>query len=211
MIKVIISVDPSTQFLYEIISNLIKNGIDIQLFEIQPNEASYKKRFEDVSQFNKDSIILFLGHGQSNQLYGGEALDTFPKQPFIKLNQMNIFQEQHLFLLACDSSDLIKRSFKQSKYRKSIGFGGLPTSLEEVEKDKKLSAEGISEQTIEYFKDEIVYAVSKAITIHYQDFNKLSDYLTLLLDQRINNAVLVKKDENLADLLFKMRHEMVLY
>lgn len=211
MIKIIISIDDSTQFLYEIISNLNKNGIDFKLYEIQPNEEYYLKCFEEVSHFDKDSIIIFLGHGQSNQLYGGEILNSFPKQPFIKLNQMNIFQEQYLFLLACDSADLIKSSFRQSKSKKSIGFGGLPTSLEEVEKDKKLSAEGISEQTIKDFKNEIVDTVSNALVLHHKDFNKLSDYLTLLLDQRINNAVLVKKDRNLADLLFKMRYEMVLY
>ncbi len=211
MIYIIISIDPSTQFLFEIINNLKKIDLEFKVLEIHPNEESYAKTLEEISNFEKKSQIIFLGHGQSNQLYGGESLNLFPKKAFVKLNEMNIFQDQNLFLLACDSASLIKSSFRQSRVIKSIGFGGLPTSLEEVEKDKKLSAEGISEQTIEDFKNEIVNTVFIALALHHKDFNKLSDYITLLLDQRINNAVLVKKDRNLADLLFKMRYEMVLY
>ncbi len=211
MIYIIISIDPSTQFLFEIINNLKKIVLEFKVLEIHPNEESYAKTLDEISNFEKKSQIIFLGHGQSNQLYGGESLNLFPKKAFVKFNEMNIFQEQNLFLLACDSASLIKSSFRQSKVIKSIGFGGLPTSLEEVEKDKKLSAEGISEQTIEDFKNEIINTVSIALALHHKDFNRLSDYLTLLIDQRINNAILVKKDRNLADLLFKMRYEMVIY
>nr|WP_288834543.1 hypothetical protein [uncultured Flavobacterium sp.] len=211
MIQIIISIDPSTQFLFEIVKKLKHYDTNCNVYEIYPNNESYSKTFDIISNLERNSRILFLGHGQSNQLYGGECLDSFPKKAFVKLNEMNIFKDQHLFLLACDSADLIKSSFRHSKMSKSIGFGGLPTSMEEVEKDKKLSSEGISEETIEDFKNEIVCTVSKAISLHYQDFNQLSDYLTLLLDQRINNAVLVKKNRNLADLLFKMRNEMVIY
>jgi len=211
VIQIIISIDPSTQFLFEIVDKLKHYDTNCNVYEIHPSDESYSKTFDIISNLEQNSRVLFLGHGQSNQLYGGECLDTFPKKAFIKLNEMSVFKEQHLFLLACDSADLIKSSFRHSKMSKSIGFGGLPTSMEEVEKDKKLSSEGISEQTIEGFKNEIVNTVSIALALHHKDFNKLSDYLTLLLDQRINNAVLVKKDRNLADLLYKMRHEMVLY
>lgn len=211
MIHIIISIDESTQFLFEIISNLERYGITHTVYEIHPNNESYSKSFEIISNLDRNSKIIFLGHGQSNQLYGGECLDSFPKKAFIKLSEMIVFKDQYLFLLACDSADLIKSSFRQSKMSKSIGFGALPTSMEEVEKDKKLLSEGISEQTIEDFKNEIVFVVSASLALHYNEFNKLSDYLTLLLDQRINNAILVKKDRNLADLLFKMRNEMALY
>lgn len=211
MIHIIISIDPSTQFLFEIVDNLRRYNINCNTYEIHPNDESYSKIFNIICGLERNSRILFLGHGQSTQLYGGEYLDSYPRKSFIKLKEMIIFREQHIFLLACDSANLIKSSFSQSKISKSIGFGGLPTSMKELEKDKKLSSEGISEQTIEYFKNEIVHTISISISLYYQDFNKLSDYLMLLLDQRINNAIIVKKDRNLANLLFKMRYEMVLY
>jgi hypothetical protein len=167
--------------------------------------------FEIVSNLERGSLIVFLGHGQSDRLYGGEYLDSFPKKAFVRLNEMSIFKEQYLFLLACDSAELIKSSVRQAGMIKSIGFGGLPTSLEEIKIDKRLASEGISKQTIEEFKNEIVNAVSLVLSLYNKDFNRMSDYLSLLIDKRINNAVLIKKDRNLADLLYKMRSEIVLY
>lgn len=211
MIHIIFSIDPSTEFLYSIVKELEISGLKFELLEVQPDEKSYIDTFDTISKFEKNSVIIFLGHGQPNQLYGGECLDSFPKRPFIKLSEMHIFQEQYLFLLACDSANLIKSSFRLSKIKKCIGFGGLPTSIEEVENDKRLSAEGISEKTIEDFKSEIVYTVSIALKLYNNDFNKLTDYLRLIIDQRIIHAVLIKQDRSLADLLFKMRNEIVLY
>jgi hypothetical protein len=211
VIQIIISIDPSTQFLFEIIDKLRSYQIELNVTELHPTAESYSKSYEDVSKFEKNSVILFLGHGTDEKLYGGELLPDFKKKEFIKLTQMNVFANKNLFALSCNSAGLIKKSYKLAKFNKSIGFGGLPTSKDEIEDDKKLREQGVSESTIEDFKNEIVYTVSNAISLHYQDFNKLSDYLTLLLDKRINNAVLVKKDRNLADLLFKMRYEMVLY
>lgn len=211
MIQIIISIDPSTQFLFEIINKLKSRGIDFNITELHPSNDSYSKSYEKLSTFDKNSVILFLGHGTDKVLYGGENLPVFEKKEFIKLQQMNEFENQNLFALSCNSAGLIKKSLRLSKISKSIGFGGLPTSKEEVDDDKRLREQGVSAQTIQDFKNEIVYTVSSAFSQHYKNFNKLSDYLTLLLDQRINNAVLVKKDRNLADLLFKMRYEMVFY
>ena len=211
MIQIIISIDPSTEFLFEIINKLKSYPIDFNIIELHPTNKSYSEAYDKITKFDKNSVILFLGHGTDEKLYGGENLPVFEKKEFIKLQQMNVFEKQNLFALSCNSAGLIKKSHRLSKMNKSIGFGGLPTSKEEVDDDKRLREQGVSAQTIQDFKNEIVYTVSEAISQHYQDFNKLSDYLTLLLDQRINNAVLVKKDRNLADLLFKMRYEMVLY
>ena len=211
MIQIIISIDPSTQFLFAIIDKLKTSRINFNLIELHPNFESYSESLNLISKFEKNSFILFLGHGTDEKLYGGEQLPAFEKREFIKFDKMNVFESQNLFALSCNSAGLIKKSHRMSNINKAIGFGGLPTSKEEVDDDKRFREQGVSSSTIEDFKNEIVYTVSNALSFYYQDFNKLSDYLTLLLDQRINNAVLVKNDRNLADLLFKMRYEMVLY
>lgn len=211
MIQIIISIDPSTQFLFEIIDKLKSCQVDYNLTELYPSNKSYLETYDLVSKFDKNSVIVFLGHGTDEKLFGGEQLPDFEKKEFIKLRQMSVFENQNLFILSCKSADLLKKSHRLSKIKKSIGFGSLPTSKEEVEDDKRLREQGVLLSTIEDFKNEMVSTVSNAISLHYQDFNKLSDYLTLLLDQRINNAILIKKDRNLADLLFKMRKEIVLY
>lgn len=211
MIKIIISKDPSTSFLYGIIENLKSNNVGFELIEIHPSEVSYADSYEVISKLSKSATIVFLGHGTNERLYGGESLPQFEKKSFIKLNEMNIFEGQNLFLLSCNSSGLIQSSYRLSKFNKSIGFGELPTSLQEVENNKRLSTEGILEETIADFKSEIVNIISKALANYHNDFDKLKDYLTLFIDQRINNAVLFKNDRNLADLLFKMRNEMVIF
>ena len=211
MIQIIISIDPSIDFLWKIVERLQEKGVEYNLTEIHPTAESYEQSLISISQFEKESVVLFFGHGQSNQLYGGENIKSFPKKPIVKINEMSIFQEQYLFLLACDSAGLIKSSFRIAKTKKTIGFGALPTSIEEVENDKKLSAEGISKQTINEFKEAIVETVSEALLLSSNDFIFLKDYLTLLIDKKINNAILRKNNPNLADLLFRMRHDMVLY
>lgn len=211
MIQIIISIDPSTQFLFRIIEKLKYSQIEFNLTEIHPSHESYSKSINLISRFERQSCILFLGHGTDERLYGGEELPDFEKKEFIRFDKMNVFENQNLFVLSCNSAGLLRKSYRISNLNKAIGFGGLPTSKEEVDDDKRFREQGVSISTIEDFKNEIVDTVSNALSLYYNDFNRLSDYLTLLLDKRINNAVLVKNDRNLADLLFQMRNEMVLY
>lgn len=207
MINVIFSIDPTTAFLSSISANLKNAGIELNIIEIQPCNDSYTEAINLVQKLPKNSIILFLGHGQDNQLFGGES-EAFKKDTFIKDTDMNIFSEQLLFLLACDSSELLKRSFRLSKIKKSIGFSALPTEMEEIEKDRKLSLY-IKENTVIKFRSAIVNVISQAFIEFYKvgtpDFIWLKDYLILLINKKINQAVLEEKDNGLADLLFNMK------
>jgi len=212
LLQIVISIDESTAFLFGIIEKLKARSIPCNVIEIHPTQKSYDNGFKILSELDKKSFILFLGHGQSDKLYGGEDLQTFPKKPFIKLKEMNIFCEQNLFLLSCNSRDLIKSSFRIARMNRSIGFGALPTSKEEVEQDNKLKERRISLETIEEFKLIMVETISESITMFYdKSFNKLKDYLILLIDKKINYAILDNNNSNLAELLFKMRNEIVLY
>ncbi|WP_272148615.1 hypothetical protein [Tenacibaculum aiptasiae] len=215
MIVIIISVDPSTRFLFDIVESLKSNSIEFELIEVHPKEESYKACLDIIVELPKNTTILFLGHGQDDQIYGGELLDDFPKQPLIKRNEMGIFKNQNLFLLACDSASLIKSSFRIAKTNKAIGFGPLPTEIEEVENDKKLVNEGITLDTIELFKQAINETVILSLLEYFKDeakdFIYLKDYLNLHLNKRINKAILDEDNRNLADLLFNMKNDMVIY
>jgi hypothetical protein len=192
------------------VENLSAYGLRYNLVQIHPNNESYAATLDSISKFKKKSLVLFLGHGQSDQLYGGES-ENFPKKSIVRATEMNIFQEQYLFLLACNSASLVERSFRMSNACKSLGFGALPTSIAEIESDRKLSGEGISEHSIEMFKEAIVQVVAEAIIRSNSDLSRILDYLKLLIDKKISGVVITDKDRNLADLLFRMRYEMVLY
>lgn len=215
MVTIIISVDPSTNFLYSIIESMKSKSIEFDLIEVHPNEDSYENCIDKISSLPEKHTIIFLGHGQDNQIYGGELLDDFPKRPLVKRNEMGIFKNQNLFLLACDSASLIKSSFRIAKTKKAIGFGPLPTEMEEVNNDKKLANEGITIDTINLFKQAINETVSYCLIEYfkdgYKDFIFLKDYLSLHLDKRINKAILEDDNRNLADLLFNMKNDIVIY
>ncbi|MEO9502821.1 hypothetical protein [Nonlabens ulvanivorans] len=213
MITVVISIDPTTAFLFEIIKNIKAKNIEVNLIEIHPSDQSYNDCLDKINELACGSVILFLGHGQSDRLYGGES-DKFDKKPIIKLNEMNIFKDKYLILLACDSSELLKSSFRQAKMIKSIGFGALPTEIEELDNNKKFANVGITQKTIDLFRDIIVSTVSEAIIHSLKrnlDFIQTKDYLTFLLNNKINDVILVDNNENLGDLIYQMKYELVQY
>ena len=213
MITIIISIDPTTAFLFEIIENIRANDIEVNLIEIHPSDQSYNDCLEKIKELDCGSIILFLGHGQSDRLYGGES-EAFDKKPIVKLNEMNIFQNKYLILLACDSAELLKSSFRQAKMIKSIGFGALPTEIEELDNNKKFANVGITKATIDLFRSVIVSTVSDAIvhSLKYKlDFIQTKDYLTFLLNKKINSVILEDNNENLGDLIYQMKYELVQY
>ncbi|WP_338645029.1 hypothetical protein V5J73_08645 [Flavobacterium sp. KS-LB2] len=215
MVTIIISIDPSTKFLFEIVEILKSNSIKFNLIEVHPYTESYTNCLNFIAELPENSTILFFGHGQDNQIYGGELLGNFTKQALVKKNEMGIFKTQNLFLLACDSASLIKSSFRIAKTNKAIGFGPLPTEIEEIENDKKLANEGITLDTIELFKNAINETITLGLLEYFKDesqgFIFLKDYINLLLNKRINKAIIEEDNRNLADLLFNMKNDMVLY
>ena len=214
MIHIVISIDPSTQFLFGIIENLKTSKIPCNTIEIHPNDDSYSICKSTLSELPRESTILFLGHGQADKLYGGES-DNYPKQAIIKRNEMSIFQGQQLIALACNSSDLLKSSFRLAKTNKAIGFGNLPTEMFEIETNRRLAVKEITQETIDKFKNAIVEVISASIIKCYWnyegDLTTIKDYIILLINKKINWAILNERDRNLADLLFKMRTEISIY
>ena len=155
MMYVIISEDETTAFLYGIIEGLVKGNVSLEIIEVKPTNESYETAIQKINNLPKNSFILFLGHGQPNQLYGAENAE-FAKKALIKLNEMSIFKEQFLFLLACDSGSLLKSCLKTSGITKSIGFGSLPTEIKEVGHTKMLAGIEITQLGIDSFKRKIV-------------------------------------------------------
>ena len=214
MIYIIISIDPSTTFLTEIVERLTSEKIEMIKIEVQPSKDPYVKELEIIKNIPDYSTIIFLGHGQSGILWGGESSEI-KKRELVDSREMKIFNNKNLFLLACDSAKLLRGSLLNFKLLKSIGFGGLPTETYEIESSKKLLERGVTHEVLDEFKNAIIETVSDAF-IYYlnskcDDFYKLRDYLSLLINKRINKAVLEDNNRKLADLLFEMRNEMAIY
>ncbi|WP_109832454.1 hypothetical protein [Reichenbachiella versicolor] len=213
MTTIIIPIDPSTSFLFEIIERLDNIGIEFKVIEVHANEESYSSSLKQIEAIEKGSLVIFLGHGTNEQLYGGENEPDFTQKGLIKKEQMRVFEDQNLFLLSCNSSGLLKSYSKVSKIKKSIGFGALPTSKEEVLDEKKLIVKNISaEELAEKFKETILDITSTCLIQYFNrglHFSELKDLIHLHIDKNINQCILEENNPSLADLLFNMKANMI--
>lgn len=212
---IIFPTDKSTSFLKTIIKNLEDKNIEFDLLDVLPDQKAYDSVIEKLTIIDDDDLVIFLGHGSPDRIYGGES-EGFEKKHLVKNSEMSIFKNKNLFLLACDSSSLLKSSFNIAKIKKSIGFGPLPTDLIELNSNK-FKALGATEETIEEFKIQIINIISSCL-IHFllEKKNQMSmldlkDYIVLLINKEINNSILTNKNRPLADLLFFMKTDLAVY
>ena len=200
--------DETTKFLEPIYLEVLSVFGEERVTLISFEKNSYKENFDIVKELPSGSNIFFLGHGRDNRLYGlfDESLT-----PFIESNKMWVFNDQNLFALACKSTHLLTYCFHRTSISHSIGFGNLPTSTEEVDEIKKIKHLDISDEDIEEFKNIIIEVVSLSIIKFYNEelcFSDIYKHLRLLLNKKMNNAVLVSKNRNIAELIFQMLSDM---
>ena len=210
MIHIIFPIDPTTDFLSKITTE-IEKYVSINLIEVHPSIDSYKTALLEIRKIPDGATVLFMGHGQDRILYGGGNIE-FEKRVLIRRTELEIFRNKNLFALACSSSDLLKSTLSQSGIRNSIGFKDLPTEMDEVINNRRLMEAGINQEIINDYKNALVEVVSGAFLHNIKhevvDFHGLYDYLRLLINRKINEAVLSHNKRQLADLLFKMKSEM---
>ena len=209
--------DESTEFLLEIPKIVAekygsKSNITIN---IKASDDSYSNCFEKVKMIPPNSTIIFMGHGQANQLWGAES-ETFIKKPFVKQNESKIFGGSNLFLLSCDSNEFLKGSYSYSKVINSIGFGSLPTVIEEFKQKRKLRELEVNENVVRRFRLILIDLISVSFCEMIKKdmtFYELFNYLVLRLNKKISRVILDDKRNNenrvLADLLYYIKSEMV--
>lgn len=217
IVHVIYPKDSSTEFLLEIPKAIIGAvGTEkINLIMIEASIDSYNQGKDSIQSIEEKDIVLFMGHGQYDMLFGAES-PTFPKEPFIKKTEIRLFENKYLFSLSCYSNELLRTTFSYSKILSSVGFGSLPTEMIEVESNKRLKDQGVNIRIIESYKQILVELVSKSFIYLISsecDFLKMTNYFLLLLNKKISEVILNdKKDKDfriLADLLFQMRSELI--
>lgn len=217
MLYFIYPADDTTKFLLEIPKIITKRfGKEcLNIIIISPTEDSYSSCLQEITKIPEKSIIIFMGHGQDDKLWGAESED-FEKKPLILKNQTKIFANKHLLCLSCNSNEFLKGTFSYSKIISSIGFGSLPTSITEVENSKRLKEMGVNEEVISKYTKILIDLISVSLCNMLekdQSFAELSLSILLRLNKKISEVVLEdKKSSNnriLSDLLFYMKTEMV--
>lgn len=227
--------DKSTFFL-----DRIKNYLQSQFpanshyFSIKPNEASHKECLTTISNFSSNGLILFMGHGKSNCLYGakGDYFGTleneevkiespekyFYLEDFINKANLQVFNEKKVISLSCRSNEYIGRISIESGAKVFMGFGDLPTSKAELILQGEGNKSGISLSTIEgALKTEINYIMKKSIHIGIlkrKSFSQLLDLIYFITNQKICYYLTQKKMSErklIANYLYNFKNEIRIY
>jgi hypothetical protein len=173
---------------------------------------------------DKNGLIVFLGHGRSDKLFGAKANtydaeiseDKLAENPdlkyynddFINLTNIEIFTEKKVFCLSCNSSEIIGKKAVENGATVFIGFGDVPTSTDEF----KAKMEDVGDKFVARFKGELNYIVKRSLIYSIntmRTFQGLLDVISLVINQRIAETLITHKQFNrrylLADYLYFLK------
>src|SRR5205085_3830294 len=148
--------DKTTFFLDKIKNSLIQRfGELIHHFNVHPNEVSHEDCLKRIASHPENGFIIFFGHGRTDKLYGskGESFESgefvsqeakeqnpeayYYNDNFIHEGNVEVFAGKKIFCLACNSNNKIATLSMQKGARSFLGFGDIPTSINEFEEKKQ--------------------------------------------------------------------------
>lgn len=203
MILIVHPLDPSTKALKKA-GNHIKKSLpnDVHVFNVHPNEESRYDCYKTIEGCTSDDIILFMGHGSSHMLYGSkglmydngdfvsyDALNEHPEifyynESFIGKENWGILRGKRLICVSCMSNVFGKSLFDNGIVHSIIGFGNLPTSIEEF----KEMGINTNSHLIAWMKGEINWIIKRSIVYSYNmnySFSMTGDLIRFIIQQRI--------------------------
>lgn len=204
--------DDSIKFLDSLLDTFaeeIHNG-RICLIRCEASLKSYQICKDSLKNIPENSTVVFIGHGTPDCLYGG-AKGEFLKQPLFSVEDMRYLINRRAIFMSCYSEKLLKKSRRQRKHSECIGFGLLPSDLEETVGKKYLEKLNLTMNEIEKFQNCLVDVFAKLISLLLNDdLNTVQvvDGVKLFINMRVNKEILIHKNIKLANLLYYFYNEM---
>ena len=152
--------------------------------------------------------VFFLGHGMSTCLYASvlDNVELFNKDNY------SLLEGKRLFLLACNSDQFIKNYDLEN----SIGFGFLPTSLDDIRQKRlfhSILVETLEKEDVELFNEALVNAVANTLSDNtISDPNLFVERFRFAISGEIVQCLLQKKTSNyrtIADELYYVFKDMI--
>jgi hypothetical protein len=135
--------DGSTRFLNRIQNHLtLALGDTFHCYKVKPNQESHDECLERLRSVKEEELVLFLGHGRSDRLYGAnsnysyfpsplyEGIADYENDNFINCENLDVFCDRKVFCLSCNSADGLGKIAIEKGARVFIGFGDIPTDNE---------------------------------------------------------------------------------
>lgn len=224
--------DKTTVFLEGIISHLQASfGAEVECFKIQTNDNSHNLCVDRIKVHPSNGVIIFLGHGRSDALYGSkgddyspslgfEEISAFPdlyffKESFITKNNADVFSGKKIFCLACNSNSKIAGFAIQSGAETFLGFGDIPTSPDEFKIDGNSD---VSNSLVSKMKSELNYIIKKSLEYSISksySFEQLHNIIKFIVNQRITEILITQKDFSeryiLTDYLYYLKKDIIIF
>ncbi|QJB35927.1 hypothetical protein HF329_33305 [Chitinophaga oryzae] len=203
------SLDESTNFLSSLGALFRDNYV-----KVDPSIESVNTALDTLRSLAPNSLIVFLGHGQSAGLYAPESID-FQKSIMINADLGNrIFTSHDVLMLSCKSGDFIRYL---NTFRNIIGFGNIPSSLGEIHNEAETTGvfRNLSNEDVNHYNSIYVNAIINALKlllVGKVTFDVIPKWISFFLNKEINSILREKDRPNrieLSKLLFEFRNEMV--
>ena len=223
--------DNSTLFLKRIASYLDFEfkGL-IKYVSIKPNNSSHELGIEEILKHDEKGLIIFLGHGRSDKLFGAKS-DYYGKllsydfqaenenvdyynDDYINVTNCYIFKNKKVICFACNSNDLIAKTSIQFGAKTFVGFGDVPTSANEF-KEKDII---VGDKIIAALKGELNIILKHTLKISIEnnyDFVSFKNLFSLISNKRISEIIISKKGLRnrrlIGDVIYNLKKEIVIF
>ncbi|MFD2582489.1 hypothetical protein ACFSR6_08320 [Pedobacter vanadiisoli] len=202
--------DKTTSFL-----SIIGAQLEKYYHTIPADQDSHNKLIDSIAAYHGNALIVFLGHGSHNCLFGSCDSPTGGKAVFLNLDfTRKLFIGHDVLLVSCNSADFLN---KQNSFRNAIGFGNIISSEDEASHEAEYITgvyRDLDADAITIFNDCFSSSVAEAIKLLASgaiSFKELYTYLIYFLNKKINKVLLDKGLEKrlaISELLFETRSEM---
>lgn len=198
--------DLTTDFLLPLYEHICANMNAIGIHnDTTEEDDSLDKIYAEIEDAE---CIVFLGHGTSEMLYGSRCDNVV----FEDINHELLF-DKRLLLLSCNSNPFIKNY----KLTNAIGFGFIPTSLDDVRQARVfhgIHIEDLDKKDVDCFNTALVNAfidtVSDATMV---DFHLFKQRLKFNISREIVQCLLKKEAPNyrtVADELYFVYKDLII-
>ena len=161
------------------------------------------------NELNDAQTIFFLGHGMSTCLYAS-IIDNVQ---LINKDTIALLRGKRLFLLACNADQFIKNY----KLTDAIGFGFLPTSLDDVRDRRKLHdlwIKDLEKNDVDTYNSALVSAIINTLSdATMLDLHLFKERLKFNISREIVQCLLKKEAPNyriVADELYYIYKDMII-
>lgn len=168
------------------------------------------KSLYNSTNFEKGSLLFFLGHGASNKLYGSVD-ENGNKQELFNTRNIDHIKDLDFVCIACRSKE-----FSHKHFQKYIGFGNIISDFSEIISERDISdpcfMEWAAEKDICNFQSLFVKTITNAILLSScNDIQSLYKMMKLCFNKQIAELLKNRNLSNyrhLADMLYEVLDEM---